>query len=274
MRLANPWQVLAFSHIQQMADAFNACQFHEAEKLARLIAEHGVKPQLFTALADLSRAYALWDGFHYSEAVGLFKQSLIRLEQDSGTTLAEFCAEARKNAVALEVAYSELTAFMERRLPCPEYLRDLAANAQRREKQGHYDDAVARLYSLLEKAAKVALLCEYDLDTSCLPADALPEGFLENIPPVTGHDGCLQLPLFRAYLLLASLKHPLGLRFMEHQNKLKALLQARNFSLLAHGFEPVSAEVCAELRKLVLRFLAIEEEALPVFPNLKSDWLR
>lgn len=274
MRLDNPWKVLAFAHIQQMADAFNAYQFKEAEKLARLIAEHGVQPGLFGALADLSHAYAYWDSFQYTEATGSFEEALARLELEAGETLGEFCADVRKNSIALKQAATELTAFMEHRQPCLGYLRDLASNAWRREAHGHYDDAVARLYSLLEKAAKTALFCDYGLDTSCLAPEELPQSFLDSSAPIIGHDGCLQLPLFRAYLLLASLKHPLGLRFMEHQDALKELLQARNFSLLAHGFEPIPAKTCAELRKLILNFLDVAEDRLTMFPVLKTDALK
>jgi len=274
MRLANPWQVLAFAHIQQLADAFNAFQFHEAEKLARLIAEHGVRPRFFEALAVLCHAYALWDGFRYAEAVELFEPALLKLEAEADASLENFCAKARQNCLALKTAAAELDGFMEHRAPCPGYLRDLAANALRREQLGHYDDAVARLYSLLEKAAKVALFCDYGLDTSCLAPEELPQSFLDSSSPIVGHDGCLQLPLFRAYLLLASLKHPLGLRFMEHQDALKELLQARNSSLLAHGFEPVPAESCAELRKLVLDFLGMDKRELICFPILKAEALK
>ena len=46
---------------------------------------------------------------------------------------------------------------------------------------------------------------------------------------------------------------------MEHQDALKELLLARNFSLQAHGFEPVAVGVCAELRELVLNFLDIAD---------------
>ena len=273
MRLANPWQVLAFAHIQQLADAFNAFQFHEAEKLARLIAEHGVRPRFFEALAVLCHAYALWDGFRYAEAVELFEPALLKLEAEADASLENFCAKARQNCLALKTAAAELDGFMEHRAPCPGYLRDLAANALRREQLGHYDDAVARLYSLLEKAAKVALFCDYGLDTSCLAPEELPQSFLDSASPIIGHDGCLQLPLFRAYLLLASLKHPLGLRFMKHQEALKELLQARNFSLLAHGFEPVSEETCAKLGKIILDFLKFTEDDMTLFPLLDADIL-
>lgn len=270
MHLANPWQVLAFAHIRQMADAFNACRFSEAERLAGLVADHGVHPAFFAALATLFRAYALWDGFRYAEAKTLFEQAITEIESEAPPSLATFLEQVKINSLALKATAAELSGFMEHQRPCPNYLRDLAANALRREVLGCYDDAVARLYSLLEKAAKTSLLSEYGLDTSSLSPESLPQDFLKESSPVISHDGVMQLPLFRAYQLLARLRHPLGLRFMEYQEELQALLHARNFSLLAHGFAPVTAETCTRLRNVVLAFLNISVEDLTKFPDLAA----
>ena len=274
MHLANPWRILAFPHIQRLADTFNAGQFHEAEKLARRITERGLHPAFFTALATLSRAYALWDGFRYAEAARLFEQALALMEKEALPALASFIKNVEANALTLKTAAAELAGFLEHRRPCPHYLHDLAANALRREAQGRYDDAAARLYSLLEKAAKTALLCDYGLDTSSLTPEALPQDFLRETPPLISHDGVMQLPLFRAYQLLAALKHPLGLRFMEHQESLKTLLQTRNASLLAHGFDPVSETACAQLRHIALAFLDISPDTLTKFPKLTAADLK
>lgn len=272
--LANPWQVLAFPRIQELAYAFNACQFPEAAGLALLIAEHGVHPAFFTALAALAHGYALWDGFRYAEAEKTFTSSLCTMEKVAPPSMASFLKQVHDNSLALTAAATERDAFITRAIPCPNYLLDLAANALRREAQGRFDDAVARLYSLLEKTVKTTLRCAYGLDTSDLSPERLPRDFLKQCPPVASHDGALQLPLFRAFQLLASLEHPLGIRFMEQRQELKALLQARNFSLLAHGFEPVSEETCARLRVLVLDFLNLSPHSLTAFPTLKAAHLR
>ena len=270
LHLANPWQAMACTRIQQLVDAFNAYQFHEAEQLARHIAAHGVRPDLFTALATLSRAYALWDSFDYAEAETLFIHALPAVISAAPRAMAACLEHVRANCLALRKAATELADFMENRRACPNYLRDLAANALRRERQRRYDDAVARLYSLLEKAAKTTLLCVYDLDTSRLVPEALPQDFLREAPPIVSHDGMIQLPLFRSYQLLACLKHPLGLRFMEQQPTLNALLQSRNASLLAHGFAPVSCEDCVQLRCITMKFLDLSIDQLTTFPRLDA----
>lgn len=273
MRLANPWQALASAHIRQIVDAFNACQFQQAEKEARLVASRHVRPVFFAALADLFHAYALWDGFLHEDAAELFPQALARLQRHASPALSPLCEKFKANSLALKTAADEYAAFMERRSPCPNYLCDLVANALRREKYGYYDDAVARLYSVLEKNARMTLWCEYGFNTSALDLKKLPPAFLKEYTPPVSHDGFFQIPLFRAYQLLLCLKHPLGLKFMEQQDMLKDLLNARNLSLLAHGFQPVTRETCVKMKKCVLKFLDISESALTLFPVLTVNTL-
>ena len=269
--MVNPWEALSFVPIQQLTDAFNNYQFYEAEKLARSIAAHDVRPDFFLAFAALANAYALWDSFRYAEAAPLFAHALLQIKKYASGSMEPLIRHMQRNAIELKTTDDELNAFLRCRKLCPRYLRDILANALRRKEQGRHDDAVARLYSVLEKAAKITLLSDYEVDTSALRPEQLPKPILASLSPLMGHDGSLQLPLFRAYQLLADLGHPLGLRFMEHKQQLNQLLHARNFSLLAHGFAPISEENCTQLQKIIFAFLNIAESNLPVFPKIKTS---
>ena len=251
MCLANPWEVLGFSPIRQLVDAFN-----------------------FREFARAAQAYALWDGFDYPQAHKVLPKALEALEalsvQAPCSAFSPLLAHVRKNCAELCVASDELAAFEKNSFPCPAALRDLAANALRREEQGRFDDASARYYSLLEKGAKVELASRYGIDTSNVKPELLPASFLEETTLVPSHDGRLQLPLFKAYLLLACLNNPLGLAFIQHKERLEQVLRIRNSSLLAHGFSPVDADTCGELRSLVFTFLDIRQDSLPLFPTLDT----
>ena len=274
MRLANPWEVLGFSPIRQLVDAFNFRDFARAARIAEELAQRGERARLFHTLARLSEAYALWDGFDYPRAHRVLPKALEALEalstQEPCSALSPLLAHVRKNCAELCMASDELAAFEESSSPCPALLRDLAANALRREEQERFDDASARYYSLLEKGAKVELASRYGIDTSDVQASLLPDSFLKETTLVPSHDGRLQLPLFKAYFLLACLNNPLGLAFMQHKERLEQVLRVRNSSLLAHGFAPVDAATCRELRSLVFTFLGIDRESLPVFPTLDT----
>lgn len=118
---------------------------------------------------------------------------------------------------------------------------DLILNARRRGEQGRYDDGVARLYRALELYAQIALfnlpqpINTADVDLSLVP-ETLRAEFAALRQPDTGK---VQIPLFKAYLLLEHLDHPVGRIFREWAERLKLLLAMRNYSLLAHGFTPV-----------------------------------
>lgn len=266
----NPWCFLTSSPVQRLAEAFSAGQFLVAGQGAAEIAAQGLSSTLFSSLAQLCQAYAQWERCDYRHALGFFEQALTGLRGTAPQSLHNFCSHVEQNREILRDVTCELSAHFEQHKPCPKFLADLAANALRREEQGAYDDAVARLYSLLEKVARTTLLCNFGIDTSHVSLDTLPAAFLKEAQPLTGHDGSLQLPLFKAYLLLAHLGHSLGQTFLDSQERLTKVLQARNNSLLAHGFEPVSAATCQELRILVLGFLQIREEHLVRFPRLEG----
>jgi CRISPR-associated protein (TIGR02710 family) len=52
---------------------------------------------------------------------------------------------------------------------------DLWLNAQRRGERGRYDDAVARLYRLLEAAAQAQVFARYQLETGRIAPNELPD---------------------------------------------------------------------------------------------------
>lgn len=116
-------------------------------------------------------------------------------------------------------------------------LFDLWRNAQRRAVQGRYDDAVARVYRLLEWTAQWLLRRHLAIDTADVPADRLPAGF--GAQP--GRDGKITLGLFQAWRLAGTIPGP-AVAFVETQlARLQDHVKARNRSILAHGYDPISA---------------------------------
>ena len=146
----------------------------------------------------------------------------------------------------------------------------MLANAQRRADEGHYDDAVARLYSAIEKTAKIALWVRHGINNSRVDVERMPESIREELRPMADADGMARIGLQKSYALLASLGDALGTAYMERRQELERQLEARNTSLLAHGFEPIGAEKYQKLLGIALDFLHATAGDLPVFPQL--DW--
>ena len=122
---------------------------------------------------------------------------------------------------------------------CPSYvlLEDLWMNAERRARLGLYDDAVARLYRLMEAAVQTRLWNAHRIKTDKVPFERLPESLREKFCH-RGQPASVNLALSDAIDLLGFLdpEDPLS-KINEHGYP--KWQSGRNNSILAHGFRPL-----------------------------------
>ncbi len=169
---------------------------------------------------DLSRALAAWDRFDHKTALRIFQNYRPRIGQSLG-----------RHIKALEILNEP-----EGRRRHPLQLYDLWVNAQRRATQNRYDDAVARVYRLLEWTAQWQLQLHASIDTANIRPEQIPSGV--EIPPTS--KGCHQAGLYQAWQLIGKLLNNEAARFFEQNDaRLYDRLRIRNQSILAHGFEPI-----------------------------------
>jgi CRISPR-associated protein (TIGR02710 family) len=157
-----------------------------------------------------------------------------------------------------------------------EAVEDLLRNAERRDTQERFDDAVGRLYRAMELTAQLLLkLAVTDqvggegIDTDAVALDRLPEAIQPGWREVAARkangnqDATLKIGLTDAYDLLADLDHPTGQRWKDQRSTLINALKIRNHSLFAHGFAPVDFRGWRELSSTLGGFvqIAIEEHA-------------
>ncbi len=170
---------------------------------------------------DLSQALDAWDRFDHATALAQLEVYSARLGRVCGPYLA-----------ALRTMTAEGNA---KRWPAR--LWDLWLNAQRRAEQCRYDDAVARLYRLLEWTAQW-LLSTRGIDTSDLDPAQIPESL--SIGP--GPDGKHQAGLRNAWALAAHhLGEEVGAFWEAESSHMTDLLKIRNYSILAHGDQPIDS---------------------------------
>lgn len=171
---------------------------------------------------DVSRAFAAWDRFDHAGALAL-------LNQYEGVV-----------APVLPAHYTALKQLAKADHPAGAALRvwDLWLNAQRRAADGRYDDAVARVYRLIEWTAQWQLASTRGWQTADLPREvAEAAGIAPN------RDGQYQAGLYAAWQLAA--EHcggELAGFFARERLALLDHLRRRNDSILAHGTVPVSAQ--------------------------------
>ena len=132
-----------------------------------------------------------------------------------------------------------------------------------------YDDAIARLYRAAGAYAQIRLAGR-GINTADVQENQLPEEIRTEFTNKYRDevDNRLKLPLYGAYKLLKLLGDPAGALFFEHWPQMKLLLDSRNKSILAHGFEPVKRERYEEMFKLVCKIGGVNEQSLPRFPDL------
>jgi CRISPR-associated protein (TIGR02710 family) len=170
-------------------------------------------------LLALSQSFDAWDRFDHGTALEILDQ---------------YRPVIGKHYVSYFQALKSLTSDSARQEPMR--LFDLWRNAERRALQGRYDDAVARVYRLLEWTAQWLLRSQCDIDTSNAPSEGIPE----SISVFVNSDGKRQLGLFSAWQLIAHHMQGPAAEFIATQgNRLRHQLEIRNYSILAHGFAPI-----------------------------------
>jgi hypothetical protein len=169
---------------------------------------------------DMSRAFDAWDRFDHSAArrqCGVYRRRLGPVMGNSLKFLDILASPADPKRM-------------------PARLWDLWLNARRRAAQGRYDDAVARLYRLIEWTAQW-LLEEKGIDTSNLRRDQIPSDM--SIAP--NRDGKYQAGLVTAWELVG--QHvpgpPAEFAFSERK-RMRDYILTRNDSILAHGDTPIN----------------------------------
>lgn len=275
--LDNPWDILALRELQTIAHSFAACQFDTVAKTAGILASKAdTQKPYYTTLKNMGNAYGLWDIFQHKRALTELERTKRELAPYAiQQRLKNVYATITNNAAFLTTVCEDMQHIRGGKNLPPEtgkaYILDILANAQRRATAGRYDDAVARLYSAIEKAAKIRLLAEYGINNSDIDCSKLPENLRAEFSAMVDDDGKIKIPLQRSYCLLAELGDSLGKRYIKHQAPLAQHLRNRNVSLLAHGYDPVEEKMYTSLFNIALEFLDISEDALPIFPILHRD---
>ncbi|MBW2146916.1 MAG: TIGR02710 family CRISPR-associated protein [Deltaproteobacteria bacterium] len=210
----------------------------EPELLGRIIFMH-----------NLAKAYCFWDRFYLQDAFCCLK----KLKDDPYLEAMGIKEKVFQNFISVQNSKGDNNYYSLNRLV------NLHQNARRRIEEGKYDDATARIYRLFEYMAQVRLKKKYNIKTKHLEVEKLPESFIRQECLVADQHGKVSLGLQKAYRLLDHRRDALGQDFAVDYGSdnapLKKLLDKRNSSILAHGFEPISREDCTGLMQWAEKYL-------------------
>jgi CRISPR-associated protein (TIGR02710 family) len=257
------------------------CQFDFARDMLEPLPGYNSEPG-FTGkvlfMADLAKAYSLWDKFDIKGAFGVFQNISEKKDyMDMSARLGIKSVIKRAKDFLYEEKENPLS---------PAQAVDIFANATRRgEKEKKYDDAVARLYRVIETSAQISAARAglYRVkngrpDTSDIDVSMVPEKIRAEYASFSS-DGRLAVGFYRTFRLLSEIGDPLGEMFSkEWENSIEKAVSHRNNSILAHGFVPVGEKTYTDMRAVAETFL---REICPDFENVYAnarfpevDWFR
>lgn len=272
----NPWDMLGFNAIDQAHLHFNNHHFAAACDVLDRHRDHVTNPvtdKQLTAWKHLAEAYGHWDSFRYGKAAERLELCLRDWQY-----IAPHLTPAQEERVRHQVQeHLAALAKLDEAAPNDAMLLDFAANADRRARDGHFEDALIRLYRATEMAAQVRLRDRHGInDTGCVRAEKLAPSFIqEQRLPTDGRP--IRLGIQLSYALLEVLGDDLGQRFMELSLDASesatdsgpcSPLSFRNASLLTHGFTRSNHSDYKRLRKKIMYLLQISEADMPAFPRL------
>lgn len=182
---------------------------------------------------DMSRAFDAWDRFDHAEAWRLVDMYGKRLAPDFKRTFVPILRRLASRQGDDPAAWTEKDPLTE-----PALLLDLWSNALRLAARGGYDDAVARLYRLIEWTAQWVLRREAGIDTSNVDPRAVPEELRGELS--VGRNGEHQAALAAAWRLVERCTEGPAADFAgKHRGATLDHIQVRNHSILAHGHRPI-----------------------------------
>ncbi len=201
--------------------------YQQAAQLAQRIPVNEQNRVALQTLTQLSKAFAAWDRFDHAGAHAILDGYRARLMKYFGDPIKIIACLARPDDA-------------DNRLKNQAWkLLDLWNNLERRQQSGAYDDAMARLYRLLEWTAQWVIAAEKGYQTADLPRDKIPD----SIELSRNDKGCYQAGLIASWKIAAWIGLPDIKQFMQNEfNTLFNHIKLRNQSILAHGYQPITEQ--------------------------------
>ncbi|RMF78481.1 MAG: TIGR02710 family CRISPR-associated protein [Planctomycetota bacterium] len=217
----------------------------------------------------VSRVYEAWMRFDWKQALSRLREGR-RYCQDS--VHLEDPEQLRRNEEVISAAEEGRKKALPNAAMCADLLNNIEFCLRRRR----WDDALSRMYRTTEMLAQLRLSAKYNLEsTSKIPLNELPERMKSKFCRRAANDS-VKLGLKDAYQLLYERGDELGREFQcsygafdaaKPARPLKNLLQVRNSSLLAHGYQPIAESKARDL------FQRVQALACVADPEIFNVWL-
>lgn len=260
------WNFADVHESKQILILFNHYQFKAIKDVLQNMRERGVRNESFLrALGLLADGLYQWDLFRHREAAdSLRKARISELREVRMQVIRDFVDD-----MLPLLPFIDTLAAMKQLGPY--HILDLYANAERRFEEGSTDDAVLRLYRVVEMISQERLLTGYGIDSADVKADNIPDSLKEDFVELykDPRDGKIRFPLSAGFRLLRALGDKLGDKFSENESRFRDLQISRNYSYLAHGIRYSKDTTYRSLREFILNLEMFRPEEAPQFPKFR-----
>jgi len=270
IEVPSPFHSLNIKVIQDAAGLANSGDWSAAATILSSTVRATTDPSRKRTLASLEalfQGFAHWDRFQHDQAAKRLADA-----QRGGHDLSLFLSPAclRQIESRFPAFQATLAALANSPTLVPK-IADLLANAERRFNECRYDDAVARSYRVIEAIAQHQL-AEYGIPDTAHPDPAI-------LPNSLGYLAGKPLALQDAFRVLAEFNNDVGQLFLrlglaaDPASGVHSPLNARNNSILAHGWKPVGADSAELLLNKAFQLaghLGITRDSLVRYPTLTT----
>jgi CRISPR-associated protein (TIGR02710 family) len=155
-------------------------------------------------------------------------------------------------------------------------------STERRAEQRRFDDAVGRLYRVVELMAQTWLKQRHGIDTGNVDIARVPDAVKAIVARERSEKGVIEIGLLLAWDVVAAFADdPLGAYFQSERDAVQHFLGVRNRSLFAHGITPINARDYRQHAQRVLTFVqtamdraivALNRKRGVILPQLPTEW--
>ncbi len=249
----NPFEVFGDLELREARDFLNHHNYGAALALYKRVRQKIVDPRAVEIEELLSESYLHWNSFNFKAAA-----SKIRIVLDK-------CAQYHMkphHAFTHYLSVLELLSTSDQQLRTSDDFQlhvivDLYANALRKAESGVFEDAISRLYRVLELISQYRLR-SYGIETHLVDLRPYADryrsltkeiyGIEKDVPFEIGlKDGYLLLHLLDDYLLKGTSVQDLREMF--------GVIRARDMSIIAHGLQLAGEKVFLNMNQLARQFM-------------------
>ena len=239
-------------------------QYNYATALNELSVLKATDPEDIVSLTTArvaSQAFADWDVFDHESARDMLSHISKKLAEENRIYLRQLggiCSNSDSTV--------------------PHRIFDLWLNAERCAARGRYDDATSRIYRLLEWCSQWILKSQKNIDTADVPEAAIPAHISI---PFNDRKNVYMASLVHSWELAGAICDDATCEFWKkNREQLLTLLEIRNNSILAHGYETVGEGSYHEIQEFaqneLIPFMLMQFEPLKITKlpkQLPKVWL-